>query len=102
MKEILAEIVDPNRSVEANYRMWDIETRSRDLFSGRLDAETQTTVELLDATGQRHVIQRKDIRSMNVSALSVMPVGLIDALKHEEVASLLQFLKTGHAPAPAK
>jgi len=107
LKEILAEIVDPNRSVEANYRSWDIETRSRDLFSGRLDAETQTTVELLDATGQRHVIQRKDIRSMNASSMSVMPVGLIDTLTHEEVAGLLQFLKTGHAtgghatPAPA-
>jgi putative heme-binding domain-containing protein len=98
-KEILAEIVDPNRSVEANYRMWDIETRSRDHFSGRLNAETQTTVELLDATGKTHVIQRKDIRSMNISALSVMPVGLVDTLKHEEVSSLLEYLKTGHAPA---
>jgi hypothetical protein len=35
---------------------------------------------------------------MTVSALSVMPIGLIDALKQEEVSSLLEFLKTGHAP----
>jgi len=95
-KEILADIIDPNRSVEANYRAWDIETKSRDLYSGRLDAETQTTVELLDATGQKHVVQRKDIRTMNVSALSVMPVGLIDTLKPEEVSSLMQYLKSGH------
>jgi putative heme-binding domain-containing protein len=99
-KEVLAEIVDPNRSVEANYRMWDIQTRAGDFYAGRLDAETQTTVELLDATGQRHIIPRKEIRSMNVSALSVMPVGLIDNLKHQEVSSLLEFLKTGRAPQP--
>ncbi|MEA2735190.1 MAG: hypothetical protein QOE14_1641, partial [Humisphaera sp.] len=46
------------------------------------------------------VIPRKDIRSMTVSALSVMPVGLIDTLKPQEVSSLLEFLKTGHVPAP--
>ncbi len=100
-KELLAEIIDPNRSVEANYRMCDIETKQRDFVSGRLNAETQTTVELLDATGQTHIIQRKDIRSMNISALSIMPVGLIDTLKHEEVSSLLTYLRTGHA-APSK
>ncbi len=90
----------PNRSVEANYRMSDIETKARDHFSGRLNAETQTTVDLLDATGQTHVIERKDIRSMNISPLPVMPVGLVDTLKHEEVSSLLEYLKTGHAPSP--
>jgi hypothetical protein len=26
----------------------------------------------------------------------MMPTGLIDTLKHEEVSSLLQYLKTGH------
>jgi putative membrane-bound dehydrogenase-like protein len=101
-KELLAEIIDPNRSVEANYRTWDIETRSHEFFAGRLNAETQTTVELLDATGQRHVIPRKDIRSMNVSALSVMPVGLIDTLKPDEVSSLMAYLKTGHPAAAFK
>jgi hypothetical protein len=96
-KEILADIVDPNRSVEANYRMWTIETKDGDSYSGRLDTETQTTVEMLDATGERHVIARKDIQSMNASTLSVMPVGLIDPLKPADVASLMEFLKTGHA-----
>jgi putative heme-binding domain-containing protein len=100
-KEILADIIDPNRSVEANYRLWTIETKDGDSYSGRLDTETQTTVELLDATGEKHVIQRKDIASMNASALSVMPVGLVDTLKPDDISPLLEFLKTGHAPAPA-
>jgi putative membrane-bound dehydrogenase-like protein len=96
-KEILADIVDPNRSVEANYRLWTIDTNDGDSYSGRLDTETQTSVELLDAVGERHVIQRKDIATMNASNLSVMPVGLIDDLKPAEVASLMEFMKTGHA-----
>jgi putative membrane-bound dehydrogenase-like protein len=95
-KEILAEIIDPNRSVEANYRLWTIDTNDGDSYSGRLDTETQTSVELLDATGEKHVIQRKDIASMNASQLSIMPVGLVDDFKPTDTASLIAFLKTGH------
>lgn len=97
-KEVLADIVDPNRSVEANFRMWMVDTEDGDSYSGRLDTETQTSVEILDATGQRHVIQRKDIATMTASQLSVMPVGLIDDLKPEEISALIEHLKTGHAP----
>ena len=95
-KEVLADIVDPNRSVEANFRMWTIDTNDGDSYSGRLDTETQTSVELLDATGEKHVIQRKDIATMNASQLSIMPVGLIDDFKPTDTASLIAFLKTGH------
>jgi putative heme-binding domain-containing protein len=98
-KDILAEIIDPNRSVEANFRMWNVETKDGDSIAGRLDAETQTTVELLDATSRRHVVQRRDIRRMNISNFSMMPTGLIDTLKQEEVSALLQYLKTGRPTA---
>jgi putative membrane-bound dehydrogenase-like protein len=101
-KEVLADIVDPNRSVEANYRLWTIETNDGDSYSGRLDTETQTSVELLDATGEKHVIQRKDISAMNASQLSIMPVGLVDDFKPADTASLMAFLKTGHAPEEKK
>ena len=91
-KEVLADIVDPNRSVEANYRLWNIETTEDDTISGRLDTETETSVELMDATGQRHVVQRKEIKSMSVSTLSIMPVGLIDPLPPKDVADLMAYL----------
>jgi putative membrane-bound dehydrogenase-like protein len=100
-KEVLADIVDPNRSVEANYRLWTIETNDGDSYSGRLDTETQTSVELLDAVGEKHVIQRKDIASMNASQLSIMPAGLVDDFKPTDTASLMAYLKTGH-PAEEK
>jgi putative heme-binding domain-containing protein len=100
-KEILADIVDPNRSVEANYRMWTVDTTDGDSYSGRLDTETQTTVEIFDALGQKHIIQRKDIATMNASQLSVMPVGLIDDLKPDDIANLMAYLKSAAHP-PAK
>jgi len=82
--------------------MWTIETKDGDSYSGRLDTETQTSVEMLDATGERHVIQRKDIESMNASQLSIMPVGLIDDFKPADTASLMAYLKTGHGTEEKK
>jgi putative heme-binding domain-containing protein len=93
--DILMEILDPNRSVEANYRMWNVTTKGGDTFSGRLEAETQTTVEILDTTAQKHVIQRKDIASMEGSQLSIMPTGL-EALPADDLKALLEFLAQAH------
>lgn len=92
VKDILAEIVDPNRSLEANFRMWNIELSLGDNLSGRLDTETRTTVELFDLNGKRHVIQRDEIENMRALPVSIMPVGLIDQMPQSDVASLLEFL----------
>ncbi len=91
-RDVLVEIVDPNRSVEANFRLWTITTTEGDIISGRLDTETRTTIEILDTQGKRHVIQRSDIDDVNASTLSIMPPGLIDTLKPGEVSSLMTYL----------
>lgn len=89
--DILLEILDPNRSVEANYRMWNVTTRDGSTFAGRLEAETQTTVEILDTTAQKHVIPRKEIASLEASALSIMPIGF-EALPPDDMKALLEYL----------
>jgi putative membrane-bound dehydrogenase-like protein len=89
--DILAEILDPNRSVEANYRSWTVETKDGLTYSGKLDSESQTAIELTDATAQKHVIQRKDIAELTQSALSLMPAGF-ESLKPEELTGLLEYL----------
>jgi len=89
--EILIDILDPNRSVEANYRLWNVTTKNGDTYSGRLETETQTSVEILDTTGQKHAIQRKDIGTMEGTQLSIMPAGL-EALPPDDLKSLLEFL----------
>jgi putative membrane-bound dehydrogenase-like protein len=93
--EILLDILDPNRSVEANYRLWNVTTKAGDTFSGRLETETQTSVEVLDTTGQKHSIQRKEIASMDGSANSIMPNGF-EALPPDDLKSLLTYLTESH------
>jgi putative membrane-bound dehydrogenase-like protein len=93
--DILLEILDPNRSVEANYRMWTVETTDGEIFSGRLEAETQTTVEILDVAAQKHVIQRKNIESLQASSNSIMPIGF-EALPTDDLKALLEYLAQPH------
>lgn len=93
--DILLEILDPNRSVEANYRLWNVTTKDGNTYSGRLEAETQTTVEILDVAAQKHVIQRKDIQSLSASPMSIMPVGF-EALPEDDLKGLLEYLAQPH------
>jgi putative membrane-bound dehydrogenase-like protein len=89
--EILLNIIDPNRSVEGNFRLWIVQTKDGQTVSGRLDTESQTTVELLDATGKKQVIQRKDIKRMVSTPTSVMPEGF-ELLSPKDLADLLEFV----------
>ena len=93
--DIMLEILDPNRSVEANYRMWTVETADGEVISGRLEAETQTTIEILDVAANKHVIQRKNIESMQASGNSIMPIGF-EALPKNDLKALIEYLAQPH------
>jgi hypothetical protein len=98
--DILTDILDPNRSVEANYRLWTVTTKADDTFAGRLEAETQTSIEILDLTSVKQTIDRKDIARLDGSSLSIMPVGF-ESLPESDLASLLEYL-TGGSKLPVK
>jgi hypothetical protein len=89
--DILVDIIDPNRSVEGNYRQYLLETKRGQLLSGLLIAETRTFVELLDSEGHKHVVQRDEIEKLTASKLSLMPEGF-ERIGGEDLAALLDFL----------
>jgi hypothetical protein len=51
-------------------------------------------VEILDANAQKHVLQRKDIASMQASQLSIMPNGF-ETLLPDDLKGLLEYLTQG-------
>ncbi len=88
--DILAEIIDPNRSVEGTYRQWIVETKDDALY-GRLLSENATSIEIIDAQAQKHVIQRNQIKKLRASDLSVMPEGF-KQIGEGDLAHLLEFI----------
>jgi uncharacterized protein len=90
--KILTEIIDPNRSVEGNYRQYTVVLGSGRVMSGLLAAETKTAIELVDSEAKRHTILREDIERLVASNKSIMPEGFEKQLKHEDFVNLLEFL----------
>ena len=89
--EFFLDIIDPNRSVEANFRLWTATTKDDESVSGRLESESQTAIEILDLAGQKHVIQRKDIKSLDVSQQSIMPGGF-ENLPAKDLTDLFEYM----------
>src|SRR5262249_38240852 len=58
---LLTDILDPSRSVEANFRAYTVSTKAGRLFTGLLASESKTTPELFDAEGKKQTILRQDI-----------------------------------------
>lgn len=90
-EEILVDVIDPNRSVEGNYRQYVITTTGGEIFTGLLLAETQNGFELLDSQAKKHFIQRADVDEFAASSQSVMPEGF-EKLAPDELGGLLEFL----------
>ena len=90
-EEILIAILDPNRSVEGNFRAWNVEMKNGDILSGLISDESKTSFTIQDALGERHTALREDVQEMSRSSLSVMPEGF-ESLQQDELAGLIAFL----------
>ncbi len=100
--ELLVHIFDPSRSVEGNFRLYGLTTKDGRSLSGLLASETRTSVELIDAQAQRHVVLRQDIDELAASNKSLMPDGFEKQMSPAEVVDLLEFLtaKGKYLPLP--
>ena len=90
--ELLIHILDPSRSVEGNFTMYNVSTADGRTLSGLLAGETRTTIEILDAEGKRQTVLRDDIDELAASKKSVMPEGFEKQVTPQALADLLQFL----------
>ncbi len=98
-EEILIAIVDPNRSVEGNFRQWTVWTTDGEIVSGLLTDETQTAFTIHDALGNAHSILREDVEKLSMSEQSVMPEGF-EEMPEAMLVGLLEYLTTVGEYAP--
>lgn len=98
-EEILTDILDPNRSVEGNFRSYTVLTNEGAVWTGLIVGETKTTLDLVDPEGRRRTIAREDVDAIQSSGKSLMPEGF-DKLSAGDLASLLEFLTQRGAYLP--
>jgi putative membrane-bound dehydrogenase-like protein len=90
--KILQKMLDPNSSVEGNYRQYTVTTKAGRVINGLLAAETQTAFEIVDTEAKRHTVLRDDIEEMTASNRTIMPEGFEKQLSKDDIVNLLEFL----------
>ncbi len=93
---IMADILNPNRSIADHFENWTVIKKNGEKLSGLMSSETSAAITLHNAAGQETIVARGDIKSMEASDISAMPVGLEASVSVNEMADLLAFLKNIH------
>ena len=97
---LLENVVDPNAVVWNQYRAVYFETSDDRLISGIVLRENEGTVTIQTQTGTV-TLPRADITRRTESTLSMMPEGLLESLKAEEVLDLVAYLQSpSQVPLP--
>jgi putative membrane-bound dehydrogenase-like protein len=89
---LLTDIIDPSRSVEANFRVYTVTTKKGIVLNGLLASESKTAIELIDAEAKKQTILRDDIDTLVASTKSLMPEGFEKQISRKELTDLLEFL----------
>jgi putative membrane-bound dehydrogenase-like protein len=96
--EIYYHIVKPSGAMAFGYQNWRVAVNDGRVLNGLIVEESSERIVLRTAAGDRLVIRTGDIESQRSVPASLMPEKLIDALKDEQVADLLEYLSSLRQP----
>ncbi len=91
---LLYDILDPNRKLEPRFADYLIVTVDGRVFNGIMISETAEAVVLKQAEAKQIVIPRNDIDEIQSSGKSLMPEGMEKEVTVQQMADLLEYLKT--------
>ncbi|EEF60128.1 ThuA domain-containing protein [Pedosphaera parvula] len=89
---ILRDIKNPNATINPDYVAYNVLLRDDTELTGFVRAQTAGLLRILDVTGKEHSIATSEIKQLQPSTVSLMPTGLLDTLKTNQVDDLLTFL----------
>lgn len=90
---ILNNVIDPNAIIGKDYQLTTIETHDGRTAAGIVQRETPAAVTLVNMA-ETLTIARDNIKKLDRLDVSLMPPGLLQSLKEEEVADLVAYLKS--------
>lgn len=94
-RDLLESIIEPSKEISDQYAAVTVITLEGKVVTGRIinlhGDNLQINTDMLDPNAITSV-NRKRIESMETSKISMMPVGLLDTLKEDEILDLIAFL----------
>ncbi|MGP0062773.1 MAG: c-type cytochrome, partial [Isosphaeraceae bacterium] len=88
---LLENIVDPGATVSADFRMVVVAMNDGRVLNGMVKAQSERTLTLQTQT-EAIALDRSDIEGLRPSVSSLMPDGLLDSLKPDEIRDLIGYL----------
>src|SRR5262249_6038676 len=74
--QILADIIQPNRAIDANYFSYTVVTTTGQALTGILASETATSITLKQPEGKVVTLRRDEVDELHSNGVSLMPEGL--------------------------
>ena len=91
-KQILDAILTPSLHLNEEYPSATVLLKDGRVFTGTVTATSPTLVLLVTLDGTLHRFEKDDLDEINPSAVSGMPLGLLDELTEREITDLFAFL----------
>ena len=91
-EEILTHLIDPNRTVDARYRLCLVETKDGKSVTGIIQNESPNSITLRPPFGPPQTLVRSNVVRVQSLEQSMMPDGLEEGLSLQDMADLLQFI----------
>ncbi len=91
-EEVLTHVLDPNRTVDARYRLYQIDTTDGTSLTGIIQNESENSVTVRQPFGASQTLPRSRIGRLQGLERSMMPDGLEEGLSLQDMADLLQFI----------
>lgn len=91
---ILRAILIPNNDIASGYDGMIIQTISGQTYSGTIANETPFQIVLRNVGGGEQTIKRDQIKTIQAMEVSLMPDGLENSIQIDEMADLLEYLKS--------
>ncbi|HEY7326810.1 MAG TPA: PVC-type heme-binding CxxCH protein [Gemmataceae bacterium] len=95
---LIAQIVDPNAVIRAEYQAFNIETTDGRSLFGLVVENTAGSVTLVDSKNERTVVPRSKIEQMTPATVSLMPEKILDPFSDEELCDLFRYLQGDGPP----
>jgi len=92
--DLLIALLDPGREAQPIYANYTALLNDGRIVTGLIAAETASTITFRRAEGKEEVVLREQIDELRSAGVSLMPVGLEKDLSPEQVADVIEFIKT--------
>ncbi|MEX2234208.1 MAG: c-type cytochrome, partial [Cyclobacteriaceae bacterium] len=94
---ILSNVLNPSEEIQDDYKMVVVTTRDGRTYSGNVVGENTRQITLRVVGQDAVVINKSEVQSREATDQSMMPPGLFDMLRDEEVLDLVAYLRAGES-----